>query len=129
MVDPNPKKNRDHRAVANNALNIIKKLEKQWSTLSDSLQHQEDILSKSIHDSRNRVTALLGFCSLLQSDDSNFLSEEQNSYIEDIMTNIHQLLSLIEKISDSQIHTSQHIEIEKTFLELKKAIMQNKNYN
>lgn len=125
MVDPHPKKNLDHQAVVNNALTIIKKLEKQWSTLCDSLQRQEDILSKSIHDSRNRVTALLGFCSLLQSDDSHFLSEEQDSYIEDIITNTHQLLSLIEKLSDSQIHTSQQIEIEKTIQELKKAIMQN----
>jgi len=120
MVDSHSKKNLDHQAAEEKQLSSIKTLEKQWGTFGESLQKHQDSLLKSTHDLRNRVTAILGFCSLLQNDELNSLSAKQKDYIESIISNTHQLLSLIAEISASKIQKSQCMTIENSLKELNK---------
>jgi signal transduction histidine kinase len=74
---------------------------------------------KAAHDVRNRVTAILGFCSLLQNDDIASLSAKQHEYLEDIVSNTYQLLGVIEKISDLEILKTECSAIENSLKELK----------
>ena len=120
MVDPHSKKNITHQETEEKQLIGIKILGKQWATVAESLQRQQNVLLKSAHDLRNRVTAILGFCSLLQNDDSNPLSEKQKDYIKDILTNTHQVLNSVDKISHSELQKSQFIAIENSIRQLKK---------